>query len=260
MARALGCGAVSSFESFQSRVLAGRYRTLRPIGSGSQGTVDLAEDLLHGGRHVAVQQLEGLLGASDPEPAAERLRWFAHPRWAEILDEGRFAEHSRFQVTRYVEGRSLDKLTLPLPESEVWRFLEDGARVLGAIHEQGVIHYDVTPGNFLREESAAGVAFTLTDGGLASLGPVKGIARGTPRFMAPELLDGSPHDHRVDLYALGLVAFLLASGRDPVVGGGGEVLGRRRREDAPALRSLAPAASEALEKAIALLLAREPQA
>ena len=157
------------------------------LGAGAHGMVDLCEDLLHGGRLVAVKRLEGLLGASDPEPAAERLRWFLHPHWAEILDEGRFGDHGRFQVTRYVRGESLDHLELPRPEEEVWRFLEDGARVLGALHGLGLIHYDVTPGNWLRDEGRDGPSFTLTDGGLASVGAVRGIARGTPLFMAPEV-------------------------------------------------------------------------
>lgn len=244
--------------STDSRVIAGRYRIVRPLGAGAHGVVELAEDLLNGGRHVAVKRLEGLLGAGDPEPAAERLRWFQHPHWAEILDEGRLPEHGRFQVVRYVPGASLESRPIGLPADEVWRLLEDGARVLRALHLRGLIHYDVTPGNLLREERPEGVVFTLTDGGLASLGPVKGIARGAPAFMAPELLDGVAHDHRVDLYSLGLVAFRMAAGRDPLTGGAGEVLGRRRREAAPLARSVTPSVPEALEKVLAWMLERDP--
>jgi len=240
------------------RVVAGRYRIVAPIGSGGHGVVDLAEDLLNGGRRVALKRLEGIVGAGDPEPAADHLRWFRHPRWAEVLDEGRLDAHGRFQVLRYVEGASLDHVGLPLPTDEVLAFLEDGARVLGALHARGLIHYDVTPGNFLREERGGKVVFTLTDGGLANLGPVKGIARGTVRFMAPEVADGAPHDHRVDLYALGLVAFRLATGRDPWSGGAGDVLGGRRREPAPSIRAVRTDADPRLESIIAALLERDP--
>lgn len=240
------------------RVVAGRYRIVAPIGSGGHGVVDLAEDLLNGGRRVALKRLEGIVGAGDPEPAADHLRWFRHPRWAEVLDEGRLDAHGRFQVLRYVEGASLDHVGLPLPTDEVLAFLEDGARVLGALHARGLIHYDVTPGNFLREERGGKVVFTLTDGGLANLGPVKGIARGTVRFMAPEVADGAPHDHRVDLYALGLVAFRLATGRDPWTGGAGDVLGGRRREAAPSIRAARTDADPRLESIVAALLERDP--
>jgi len=244
--------------SRETRVIAGRYRIVRPLGAGAHGVVELAEDLLNGGRHVAIKRLEGLLGAGDPEPAAERLRWFQHPHWAEILDEGRLPEHGRYQVMRFVPGASLEGRATGLPPDEVWRLLEDGARVLRAFHLRGLIHYDVTPGNVLREDRPEGVVFTLTDGGLASLGPVRGIARGAPAFMAPEVLDGAPHDHRVDLYSLGLVAFRMAAGRDPLTGGAGEVLGRRRREAAPLARSVNPSVPEALEKVLAWLLERDP--
>ncbi len=244
--------------SSTGRVVAGRYRIVAPIGSGGHGVVDLAEDLLNGGRRVALKRLEGIVGAGDPEPAAEHLRWFRHPRWAEVLDEGRLDAHGRFQVLRYVEGASLDHIELPRPASEILAFLEDGARVLGALHARGLIHYDVTPGNFLREERHGVPTFTLTDGGLASLGPVRGIARGTVLYMAPEVADGAPHDHRADLYAMGLVAFRLATGRDPWVGGAGDVLGGRRREVAPLIRSFRPDADARVERVIAALLERNP--
>ena len=52
----------------------------------------------------------------------------------------------------------------------------------------------------------------LTDGGLAHIGPVEGVARGTPLYMAPEVTEVGEHDHRADLYSLGLVAFRLATG------------------------------------------------
>ncbi|MCC7137863.1 MAG: response regulator [Planctomycetes bacterium] len=244
----------------QHRVVAGRYRLLRTLGSGAHGTVDLAEDLLNGGRRVAVKRLEAIVGAGDPEPAAEVLRWFLHPRWAEVLDEGRLDAHGRFQVTRYVPGHSLDHVELPRPVDEVFRLLEDGARVLRAIHRCGLVHYDVTLGNWIREEGPEGVSFTLTDGGLASVGPVRGIARGSPAFMAPEVLEGAEHDHRADLFSLGLVAWRLATGGDPHgIGGAGEVLGRRRRSAAPRLRQVRPDVPEGLERVLAALLERDPQ-
>ena len=244
--------------SSTGRVVAGRYRVVSPIGSGGHGVVDLAEDLLNGGRRVALKRLEGIVGAGDPDPAAEHLRWFRHPRWAEVLDEGRLDTNGRFQVLRYVDGKSLDHVELPRPADEVLAFLEDGARVLGALHARGLIHYDVTPGNFLREERNGAPIFTLTDGGLANLGPVRGIARGTVLYMAPEVADGAPHDHRADLYALGLVAFRLATGRDPWVGGAGDVLGGRRREAAPSIRAFRPDADVRIERVIASLLERDP--
>ncbi|MEZ6006908.1 MAG: protein kinase [Planctomycetota bacterium] len=109
--------------------------------------------------------------------------------------------------------------------------------MLGALHRRGLIHYDVTPGNWMLEWRD-GSHFVLTDGGLAHVGAIRGFGRGTPRYMAPEMTQEGEHDHRVDLYSLGLVAFRLASGREPIEGRAGEVLGRRRKERAPRLREV----------------------
>lgn len=240
------------------RILLGRYRALRLLGAGAHGRAYLAEDLSRGGARVALKIVEGLVGGGQDEPGQEELRWFRHPCWAEVLDDGRFAEYDVFQVTRYVDGPSLDRVAGAQPEAWVWRFLEDGARVLRALHARGLIHYDVTPGNWIVEGPSDAPRFVLTDGGLAHRGPVQGFARGTPLYMAPEVTEDRRHDHRVDLYSLGLVAYRLATGAEPLSGGAGDVLGRRRREPAPHVRARRPDLSEALDQVIAGLLAPDP--
>ena len=244
----------------QSRIVAGRYRLASALGSGAQGAVYLAEDLGRGGTHVALKLVEEVVGGPREEPADALLRHFRHPNWAAVLDAGRTQPEGWFQVVELVRGTSLDRLAGPQPIEHVWKLLEDGARVLGAMHRQGLLHYDVTPGNVMLDESAAEPRFVLTDGGLAHIGPVEGVARGTPMYMAPEVTEVGAHDHRADLYSLGLVAFRLATGRDPIEGQGSEVLGRRRREDAPRARSLQPDLPTALDDLLASLLARAPQA
>jgi|GEM_PF-6423505 len=239
-------------------ILLGRYRPLRLLGTGAHGRVFLAEDLVRGGERVALKLVEGLLGSGGDDPAQRELRWFRHPAWAEILDGGRFGQYDWFQATRYVEGPSLEQLEGAQPIEAVWRFLEDGARVLRALHRRGLIHYDVTPGNWLVQGPAQAPSYVLTDGGLAHLGPVNGFGRGSPMYMAPEVTEDKPHDHRVDLYSLGLVAYRLATGEAPHTGGAGDVLGRRRRDPAPhagARRVDLPAALDAI---IADLLAPDP--
>ena len=263
-------------------ILAGRYRLGQELGSGAHGTVYVAEDLGRGGERVALKVTqsshEGLAFFS---PAAQTLHWFRHPHWAEVFDAGvvplRVARtgpaaskpkttHCWFQAMRLVEGRSLEDLDGPQDVDFVCRFLESGARVLQAMHERGLIHYDVTPSNFLLEESKQGHRFVLTDGGLAHIGPVAGAARGTPLFMAPELTEEGTHDHRVDLYALGLIAFRLATGKDPIPAGEGDVhevmsrvLGQRRRDRAPRASGYRPDLPKALDDLIAALLARDPE-
>ncbi|MDA1194323.1 MAG: ATP-binding protein [Planctomycetota bacterium] len=247
-------------DSKKGRIVAGRYRLHDALGAGAQGTVYLAEDLGRGGTHVALKLVTDVVGGVRAEPADAVLRHFRHPHWAAVLDAGPVGADGWFQAVELVRGRSLDHLEGPQPLTSVWKLLEDAARVLGAMHRQGLIHYDVTPGNFLLEESAEDARFSLTDGGLAHIGPVIGTARGTPLYMAPELTEARAHDHRVDLYGLGLVAYRMVTGRDPIVGGAGEVLGRRRREDAPRASLIRTDIPRALDDLLASLLAREPNA
>ncbi|MDF1702822.1 MAG: hypothetical protein P1V36_16860, partial [Planctomycetota bacterium] len=148
----------------------------------------------------------------------------------------------------------------PQPIEQVWKLLEDGARVLGAMHRQGLLHYDVTPGNLMLDDTGARTRFVLTDGGLAHVGPVAGVARGTPQFMAPEVTELGTHDHRCDLYSLGLVAYRFATGRDPIEGGDAGVLRRRREEDAPRARTIRPEIPLTLDAVLAGLLSRDPGA
>ncbi len=240
------------------RILVGRYRMRRAIGAGAHGRVYLAEDLGRGGVHVAYKIVEEIVGGAKCDEADDVLRWFRHPNWADVTDGGTLGENASFQVTRYVPGKSLDAIEGQQSAEFVWQFLEDGARVLGALHRQGLIHYDVTPGNWLLHTPDGKPQFVLTDGGLAHMGAVSGFARGTPQFMAPEVTESGTHDHRADLYSLGLVAFRLATGRDPIEGGGGDVLGRRRREEAPRASKFNAELPEALDDLLADLLARDP--
>jgi signal transduction histidine kinase/CheY-like chemotaxis protein/tetratricopeptide (TPR) repeat protein len=241
------------------QILLGRYRPLRELGAGAHGRVFLAEDLVRGGERVALKIVEGLIGGGMETDAQRALRWFRHPAWAEVLDEGRFGRYDWFQAMRFVDGHSLAELAGPQPAEHVWRFLEDAARVLRALHMRGLIHYDVTPGNWLREQTSDGPRFVLTDGGLANLGPVHGFARGTPLYLAPEVTADRPHDHRVDLYSLGLVAYHLATGGDAHQGGAGEVLGERRRGPAPHPRERRPELPADLDLVIAALLEPDPE-
>ena len=238
------------------QIIQARYRLLRLVGGGSQGKVYQAEDLARAGEVVALKLVEELVGGRRDTSADHVLRWFRHPHWATVLDVGSWGDSGWFEVTRFVQGDNLLSLEGPQDEKLVLAFLEQGARVLGALHRRRVIHYDITPGNWMLEWRDGEPHFVLTDGGLAHLGPVKGFGRGTPRYMAPEMTQEGEHDHRVDLYSLGLVAYRLATGREPFEGPAGEVLSRRRNERVPAASSLRAGISNALESILGAMLRR----
>lgn len=244
-------------------VLLGRYRLVRELGAGAHGSVYLAEDLGRGGHRVALKVITGFVGRDDPSrKASVVLRTLRHPCWASVLDGGALSspgekDAAEFLVLRYVEGTPLDQNEGPQPIEDVWQFLEDGARILRALHERGVIHYDVTMANVLRETHDGATRFVLTDGGLAHIGPIPGGGRGTPQFMAPELTAIGDHDHRVDLYSLGLVAFHMLTGKPPFKGRGGALFKARRERAAPSVSTMRADTPAALAELVDQLIERD---
>jgi hypothetical protein len=107
---------------------------------------------------------------------------------------------------------------------DVVRVLHDVVDALAYAHARGVIHRDIKPGNILRLGAHSlvtdfGVAKALNAAMPASGITTAGMVIGTPAYMAPEQLAGDPaSDHRIDIYAVGLLAYELLSGESPFTG------------------------------------------
>lgn len=124
----------------------------------------------------------------------------------------------------FIEGESLRHALLEgkrFSVREVVRILHNVSDALAYAHTRGVIHRDIKPGNVLRSGAHAlvtdfGVAKAIS-AALPAVGmTTSGMAIGTPQYMAPEQLAGDPAaDHRVDIYALGLLAYELLAGEAP---------------------------------------------
>jgi hypothetical protein len=203
------------------RVLAGRYRLLNRVGAGGMSVVWRAhDDVLD--RAVAVKVLAPEL-AADPEllrririeaRAAARLH---HRNVVEVHDYGETEQSLPYVVMELVDGRSLaDVVTAgALP----WRVAVDvGAQVAAALataHAHGIVHRDVKPANVM--VTSDGVK--LVDFGIsATIGEADGVGGaviGTPAYLAPERLGGGPVRPATDVYALGLLLYLMLAGRLP---------------------------------------------
>ncbi|HEX5581899.1 MAG TPA: serine/threonine-protein kinase, partial [Gemmatimonadaceae bacterium] len=152
-------------------------------------------------------------------------------------------------VMPYVEGESLRKRlerTGPLPVVEAVRLLRAVAAALAYAHAHGVVHRDVKPDNVLL--SAGGIA-VVTDFGVAraltaaarhGTGDARttltgiGLAVGTPAYMAPEQAAADPTmDHRVDLYAFGVLAYEVLTGDTLFPGRSGAALLAAHATEAP---------------------------
>ena len=127
----------------------------------------------------------------------------------------------------FIEGESLRAAIARrgrLPVREVVRILHDVVEALAYAHGRGVVHRDIKPGNILTIGSHAlvtdfGVAKALSAAMPVSGMTSAGMAIGTPAYMAPEQLAADPAaDHRIDIYAVGLLAYELLSGHSPFVG------------------------------------------
>ncbi len=127
----------------------------------------------------------------------------------------------------FIEGESLrGALTRQkrLPPRDVVRILHDVVDALAYSHARGIVHRDIKPDNIL----TSGMHALVTDFGVAKAlsaaipmagGTTTGMVVGTPAYMAPEQLAADPAaDHRVDIYAVGLLAYELLTGRSPFGG------------------------------------------
>jgi len=208
------------------RALQDRYAIERELGQGGMATVYLAEDLKHH-RKVAVKVLRPeiavTIGAGRFAREIEVAARLQHPNILPLLDSGE-AEGFFFYVMPYVEGESLrDRLArsgeFAIPDAV--RILMEVADALSHAHAHGVVHRDIKPDNVMLSGRHAlvadfGVAKAVTEATGQQLLTSTGVALGTPTYMAPEQAMADPHqDHRVDIYALGVLGYELLTGRAP---------------------------------------------
>jgi len=250
--------------------LAGHYLVVRELGSGGMATVYLAEDIRHH-RKVAVKVLRPDLAMSlggerflrEIDIAAQ----LQHPNILPLLDSGS-ADGLLYYVMPYVEGESLrDRLAREgeLPVREAVRILSEVADALSLAHRHGVVHRDIKPANILLSERHAlvadfGVAKAVSEAtGRQSLTSA-GVALGTPAYMAPEQASADPHiDHRVDIYAVGVLAYELLTGRPPFTASSSQAILVAHMTQAPEpVTRQRPGIPPVLDQAIMRCLAKRP--
>jgi hypothetical protein len=216
-------------------LLGDRYRLLRLVGEGGMGQVFLADDERDGQR-VAVKVLTDdrpiPKAAQRFEREARSIARIAHDNVVRVSDVGQSPRGGLYYVMEYLQGEEL-ATTLerggPMRWPRARHLALQICSALQAAHEQGIVHRDLKLENCFRVERDGDPDFVkILDFGVAKLlGPERddgerltntGATLGTPAYMAPELCRGKHVDHRVDVYALGVMLYELLTGGVPFEG------------------------------------------
>jgi predicted Ser/Thr protein kinase len=210
------------------KVLADRFEILSRIGEGGTGVVYKAKQITVD-RTVAIKVL-GAHVSSDPSwvkrfhneaRAAARLD---HPNTVRLIDFGETKEGLLFIAMEFLHGRALsDEIVRlgKLPVQRALRILSQVCLSLQEAHGQGIIHRDIKPDNvFLVEMKGGGDFVKVLDFSVAKMEDNAqqtraGTVFGTPAYMSPEQARGVKLTPHSDIYACGIVAYEMLTGKPP---------------------------------------------
>lgn len=208
---------------------AGRYEFVRKLGNGGMGAVFEVLDVPLNRERLALKVFSPRESNDDPS-LKHRFRnevlitrKLSHQNIVRTYDFGELPSGVVYMTMEFVDGMSLDQLLKKSPYGHL--DVEEASRILSAVgaaveyaHENGVVHRDLKPGNVLVSTSGE---VKVTDFGLAQMVACQerltmtGECVGTPAYMSPEQVLGKGADQRSDIYALGMIAFELATGKLP---------------------------------------------
>jgi len=272
-----GKSGLDRASSLSNQILDARYQVMKKLGEGGMSYVYLAKEI-SSGETVAIKVLSPRL-ASD-KSSVERLRREAglamrldHPNVCRILRLGESEDGLIYLVMPFLKGELLSDrevrggpMDIPLSVA----LLKQMCAGLHHAHELQIIHRDLKPENVMLVpddgggiERAVVMDFGLAkerraDPAIAKL-TATGIILGTPEFMSPEQIRGKTLDARSDLYALGIVAFEMLTGKLPFQGRNAQemMIARLRSQPVP-IRQHRPDVPEPVERALTKALQTNP--
>ncbi len=255
----------------------GRYEVIAPIGAGGMGEVYRAHDTRLN-RAVAIKILPAEL-SRDPERRARFEREaravaaLNHPHICTLYDISHHAD-VEFLVMELLDGKTLAAQLErgPLEIADVLSYTIEIADALDKAHGLGIVHRDLKPANVMLTRSGV----KLLDFGLAKLReedapianaptqttpPLTGHGQilGTLHYMAPEQLEGRTVDARADLFALGTIVYEMITGRRAFDGSSqAGLIGATLHTSPPPMTRVMPGTPPALERLVAVCLAKDP--
>jgi len=262
---------------FAGRVL-GSYEVKSFIAAGGMGEVYRAIDTRLD-RVVALKILPAHF-SDDPERRerftreARIISSLNHPHICALYDVG-VQDGTPFLVMEYVDGETLqDRIQRGrVPLALAFEYLVQMADALDKAHRRGIVHRDLKPGNVMvtksgvklldfglaarRDGSRAADDVLTTDN--AQVVTVTGRIMGTVQYMAPEQLQGQPSDARSDIFAFGVVAYEMLTGKPAFAGASrAALIGAILRDEPTAMTELVPEIPPTLARPLTRCLAKDP--
>jgi len=215
--------------------VAGKYKIVKQLGEGGMGCVYLAEQQLGStARKVALKTLHKHL-SHDPsikarfDREAGTVAALEHPNTIQVYDFGHMEDGTLYLVMEFVQGRSVADILEKdgaMPPARVENIMKQVCGSLEEAHGHGIIHRDLKPDNVVLCEKAGVKDWVeVLDFGIAKRSSEhdpneakltqQGMVLGTPPYMSPEQFTGQPIDLRSDIYALGVMAYEMLTGKYP---------------------------------------------
>jgi serine/threonine-protein kinase len=260
--------------------LVGEYRLVKQLGKGTFGTV------YHGahaviGKQAALKVLNAQF-SGDPRAVgrfideARAVNRIAHPNIVDIFGFGALADGRKYCVMELLEGETLAAFLGanqgPCSWPQAATILTQVAAALDAAHDSNVVHRDLKPDNIfiahkpLTPGGEQSWRVKLLDFGIARIADSShantesGAVLGTPAYMSPEQCRGAQVDRRTDVYALGVVAFQMLTGK-PLFSGENalQLIAQQINDVAPLPSHLNPKLPPAVDAVFTRLLAKLPE-
>lgn len=247
----------------------GKYLVGEVIGRGAMGEVYRAWEQ-GAERAVAIK----FLAAAMIEDSAAVERFFRESEIAtrvrskhivDVLDRGVAEGGSPFLVMELLEGADLAQILREhrrLGMAEALELVQQVGEALAAADESGIVHRDLKPQNLFRTQSGGKVQWKVLDFGVSKVKDAAkdltlGAAVGTPSYMSPEQARGAPVDHRADVFALGIVAYRVLTGKPAFTGPDSASTLYNVAHVQPARPSDLARLGQDVDRALALALAKE---
>jgi serine/threonine protein kinase len=247
----------------------GKYRIIGELGRGAMGIVYEAFDTLIE-RTVAIKTiLKSSVNSNESDEIFSRFR-------SEARAAGRLSHPKIIGIYEYSENDEMAYIVMELVRGkELTEYFDHGRRMsigeglrivtqlldaLDYLHAHGIVHRDIKPANIMLTED---VQVKLADFGIAKIdssGHTQvGVVLGTPTYMAPEQFMGHEVDRRADLYAAGVILYLILTGQRPFVGSVIAIMHQAVHRDAPPPSGLNSVVTAELDAVVKKAMAKRPE-